>query len=71
MVFSSGDLRLWDARYGSGRHVHLVKEAHDLGVMCTEFSPVPVGAVNGMAGLFPSKPLFSTIPAPSSSVPDP
>lgn len=34
-----GDLRFWDARFGHGRHLALVKEAHDLGVTCCQFSP--------------------------------
>ncbi len=34
-----GDLRFWDARFGQGRHLALIKDAHDLGVTCAQFSP--------------------------------
>lgn len=34
-----GDIRIWDARFGHGRHLALEKEAHDLGVTCCQFSP--------------------------------
>lgn len=34
-----GDIRIWDARFGHGRHLALEKEVHDLGVTCCQFSP--------------------------------
>ncbi|XP_014677640.1 PREDICTED: WD repeat, SAM and U-box domain-containing protein 1-like [Priapulus caudatus] len=35
---TGGELRLWDARYGHGKCLVLVKVAHDLGVTSSQFS---------------------------------
>lgn len=36
---SNGELMIWDAKYGNDMHTALVKNAHDLGVTCLQFSP--------------------------------
>ena len=36
---SNGDLRIWDALYGTNRNLFLELEAHDLGVTCCDYSP--------------------------------
>lgn len=35
---TAGDLKLWDSRYGHGKCLLTFPEAHDLGVLCTDFS---------------------------------
>ena len=34
-----GDMRVWDARYGHGKNLFFMLDAHDLGMTCCEFSP--------------------------------
>ncbi|XP_054708301.1 WD repeat, SAM and U-box domain-containing protein 1-like isoform X2 [Uloborus diversus] len=36
---TAGDILLWDARYGHGKCLTSVTDAHDLGVLCCDFSP--------------------------------
>lgn len=36
---TAGDILLWDARYGHGKCLSSVTDAHDLGVLCCDFSP--------------------------------
>lgn len=36
---TSGDILLWDARYGHGKCLSSVTDAHDLGVLGCDFSP--------------------------------
>lgn len=35
---TAGDILLWDARYGHGKCLSSVTDAHDLGVLCCDFS---------------------------------
>lgn len=42
-----GDLMVWDAKYGHGRHLAHVHDCHDLGVACCQFSPTEKGVTNG------------------------
>lgn len=35
---SAGDLKIWDARHGHGKCLVTLPEAHDLGVLCVDFS---------------------------------
>ncbi|KAL5018254.1 hypothetical protein ScPMuIL_003976 [Solemya velum] len=37
---TKGDLRVWDAKYGHGKNLAVVLNAHDLGVTCCVFSPI-------------------------------
>lgn len=36
---TAGDILLWDALYGHGKCLSSVTDAHDLGVLCCDFSP--------------------------------
>ncbi|RWS01006.1 WD repeat: SAM and U-box domain-containing protein 1-like protein, partial [Dinothrombium tinctorium] len=36
---TAGDLKFWDSKLGHGKCLKTVAEAHDLGVLCTAFSP--------------------------------
>jgi WD40 repeat protein len=36
---TQGDLRFWECKFGQGRHLLHIPEAHDLGVMSCQFSP--------------------------------
>lgn len=43
---SAGDLKLWDSKYGHSKCLFTLQEAHDLGVLCCDFSSQY--QVNGM-----------------------
>ncbi len=57
---NNGDLRIWDAKYGHGKHLIMELDAHDLGVCGVEFSPT-----YGSASKFSS----SSSSSSSSSIP--
>ncbi|XP_053204626.1 WD repeat, SAM and U-box domain-containing protein 1-like isoform X2 [Panonychus citri] len=45
---TSGELKMWDARHGHGKCLLTISEAHDLGVVSSDFNPqYEVNATNG------------------------